>query len=65
MLKPGPNYRMSKQSKRFAATILDPHKRGEFLRTTVQADLYGSLPPPKRDKKPKGAGFVQTDSENE
>ena len=48
-MKPGPNYRMSSQAKRFAARILDPHKRGEFLRSTVQAELTEALQP-KREK---------------
>lgn len=39
MLKPGPNYRMSAQAKRFASTILDPHQRGEYKRAMVQAEL--------------------------
>lgn len=51
-IKPGPNYKMSSQAKRFAALILDPHKRGEFLRSTVQAEL-ASLIKPVREKKPR------------
>ena len=43
-IKPGPNYRMSSQAKRFAALILDPHKRGEFLRSSVQAELAAAVP---------------------
>ena len=49
-IKPGPNFKMSPQAKRFAALILDPHKRGEFLRSTVQAEL-ASLIKPAREKK--------------
>jgi hypothetical protein len=49
MLKPGPNYRMSKQGKRFAARIIDSHQRGEFLRSTVQAELAAAIQP-KREK---------------
>ncbi len=45
MLKPGPNYRMSAQSKRFLATIIDPHKRGEFKRSAIQAELAASIQP--------------------
>ena len=53
MLKPGPNYRMSSQAKRFAAKIIDPHKRGEFLRATVQAELAAAMQP-KREKTKRG-----------
>ena len=49
MLKPGPNYRMSAQAKRFAARILDAHERGAFLRATVQAELAAAIQP-KREK---------------
>ena len=45
MLKPGPNYRMSAQSKRFLATIIDPHKRGEFKRSAIQAELAAAIQP--------------------
>ncbi len=45
MLKPGPNFRMSKQSKRFLATIIDPHKRGEFKKSAIQAELAESIQP--------------------
>jgi hypothetical protein len=52
MLKSGPNYRMSAQAKRFAALITDPHKRGAFLRSTVQAELVSASQP--RREKPRG-----------
>lgn len=45
MLKPGPNFRMSKQSKRFLSTIVDPHKRGEFKKSAVQAELAAAIQP--------------------
>lgn len=40
-MKSGSNYKMSKQSKRYLATIIDPHRRGEIKRGTVQAELSG------------------------
>jgi hypothetical protein len=49
-IKPGPNYRMSSQAKRFASLILDPHKRGEFLRSTVQAELAAEVKIKERKK---------------
>ena len=45
MLKPGANYRMSSQAKRFAATILDPHKRGEYKRAMIDAELSAAIQP--------------------
>ena len=59
-IKPGPNYKMSSQAKRFAASILDPHKRGEFLRSTVQAEL-ASLIKPVREKKTRTESDVGSD----
>jgi hypothetical protein len=49
-IKPGPNFKMSSQAKRFAAQILDPHKRGEFLRSTVQAELAAEIKPVREKK---------------
>lgn len=63
MLKPTANYKMGAQNKRFLATILDPHLRGEIKRSMIQADLYGALAP-KREKKPRSGNFNQNDSEN-
>ncbi len=48
-MKPGPNYKMTKQSKRFLATIVDPHKRGMIKAGTIQAEL-ASLVQPRREK---------------
>jgi hypothetical protein len=36
--------KMPKQYKRTAATYLDPHKRGEYLRSMKQAIIEGSKP---------------------
>jgi hypothetical protein len=52
MIKPGPNYKMSAQTKRFLATIIDPHKRGEFKRSAIQAELTAAIQPrTSRDRK--------------
>jgi len=55
MLKPSANFRMSKQSKRFLATIVDPHKRSEFKRSAIQSELAAAIQPRvskgKRDAK--------------
>ncbi len=56
MLKPGPNYRMSAQAKRFAARILDPHQRGAFLRSTVQAELAAAIQPKRETSRRDAQG---------
>lgn len=38
-MKPTSTFKMKKQYKVMAATILDPHKRGEFKRAMIQAQL--------------------------
>ena len=48
-MKPGPNYRMSKQAKRFLATIADPHKRALIKAGTIQAELAAAVQP-RREK---------------
>jgi hypothetical protein len=53
-MKPGPNYKMTKQSKRFLATIVDPHKRALFKAGTIQAEL-AALVQPRREKNRKEA----------
>jgi len=42
MRKPGANYKMSKPHKMWAASILDPHKRGEWKRMMINAELYAA-----------------------
>jgi hypothetical protein len=55
MIKPGPNYKMSAQTKRFLATIIDPHKRGEFKRSAIQAELASAIQPRRERRTDKGA----------
>jgi hypothetical protein len=50
MLKPTANYKMSKDGKRYLATLTDAHKRGLIKNTIVQSELY-SLIQPKREKR--------------
>ena len=49
-IKPTASFRLSKQDKRFLATIIDPHKRGEIKRGMIQAQLASEQQPPKREK---------------
>ena len=54
MLKPNANFRLNKQAKRFMATIIDPHQRGEFKRASIQAQLYSEQAPKREPKRGKG-----------
>ena len=38
-MKPTSTYRMTKQTKRFLASFIDRHKRGEFKRMAIQGEL--------------------------
>lgn len=38
-MKPTSSFKISKQTKRYMATIVDPHQRGEFKRQSIQAQL--------------------------
>ena len=49
MLKPTANYRMTKQSKRYLANIVDPIKRSEFKRMCIQSELAAAIQP-KRER---------------
>jgi hypothetical protein len=56
-MKPGPNYRMSAQAKRFASTIADPHQRGAYKRAMIDAELSAAqqYKPTKNKKDSAGA----------
>ena len=51
-IKPGPNYKMSGSLKRSLALskFQDPHKKGEWKRAMIQAEL-AALQQPKREKR--------------
>lgn len=63
MLKPNKTFKLSKQTKRFMCTFIDPVQRNAFKNAMIQAELAAAIVP-KREKKPQG-GFPapQTDSE--
>lgn len=56
MLKPGKTFNLNKQAKRFMATIVDPHKRGELKRAMIDAQLASETAPPKREKSDRRQG---------
>lgn len=62
MLKPSKTFKMSKQNKRFLATIVDPVMRGHIKRMAIQSQLFSEIVP-KREKKTRGNGAnAQNDS---
>jgi len=51
MLKPGPNFKMTKANKYTVAKIRDPHLRGEIKRGLIDAQLSSEIKvKPGRDK---------------
>lgn len=38
-MKPTSSFKMSSQTKRYLSRFIDPHKRGEFKRAMIQAQL--------------------------
>ena len=51
MLKPTSNYKMTKQTKRYLALIVDPIERGVQKRIMIQAELVQAQKyNPKREK---------------
>jgi len=52
-MKPNANYRMSSATKMALSSIIDPHKRGEWKRSMIQAELQAAVQP-KREKRPQG-----------
>ena len=60
MLKPNKTFKMSKQTKRFMATIVDPQARGEFKRAMIQAQLASEVVVKREPRKPgQGGGSGQ------
>ncbi len=56
MNKPGPNYKMSSQLKTSLAlskTFQDPHKKGQWKRAMIDAELAAAFQP-KREKSKRG-----------
>lgn len=49
-MKPGPNYRMTKQTKRMLALIVDAHKRGAVKRGAIQAELTAQQRPERKPR---------------
>jgi hypothetical protein len=50
-LKPGPNFKMTKQNKRYLSLIVDPHERGAQRRLMIQAQLAGEIRPAREKRR--------------
>ena len=57
MLKPTASFKMDQQTKRSMATIVDPHKCGDYKRSMVEAQLASLIQPRviKAKREEKGA----------
>jgi hypothetical protein len=62
-MKPGPNYKMSSLTKASLAMsrVLDPHKRGEWKRAMIDAELCAAIVPKtiKKESRP-GSNYNTT-----
>lgn len=60
MMKPGKTFNLSKQTKRFMATIVDPVARHEYKRAMIQAQLASEvvIKSVKKDKTNFGSAAV-------
>jgi hypothetical protein len=50
MNKPDKNFVLSKSAKRMAATFVNPHERGAFIRLMIDAELEAKKAPPPKEK---------------
>jgi len=65
MLKPTKTFNLSKQTKRFMCTIVDPVARHAFKRAMIQAQLASEIvvKVKERDnKRPQGTSYVTNDT---
>lgn len=49
-MKTTASFRISKQTKRFMASFIDAHARGEYKRAMIQAELAAAVRPKERKK---------------
>ena len=64
-MKPGPNFKLSKTSKRFLATIVNAQQKGMLKKGLIEAELYEAVVPkrePKSNNRGPQANFA-TDTE--
>jgi hypothetical protein len=64
-MKPGKTFNLSKQTKRFMATIVDAEQRNAYKRAMIQAQLASEVVVKTRDrndKRPQGTSSYVTTS---
>jgi hypothetical protein len=66
MLKPNKTFKLSKQTKRFMCSIIDPVERNAYKRAMIQAELASAIVPkrePRDNKGPKGnSGYSSSEN---
>lgn len=55
MMKRDKNFKLSKQTKRYMATIVDPVKRHQYKNAMIEAQLFGAQPYKSEKKNRKEA----------
>lgn len=65
MLKPGKTFNLSKQTKRFMATMVNAEQRNAFKRAMIQAELAAAIVPKstkgdRDNKRPQGTAYTTT-----
>ena len=64
-MKPGKTFKLSKQTKRFMCTIVDPVARNDFKRAMIQAELAAAIvikTAPRDKSAPRGGSTGVTGS---
>jgi hypothetical protein len=56
MLKPNKTFKMSKQTKRFMATYVDPVARNSYKKDMIQAQLMSEIVVKREPRKPQQGG---------
>jgi hypothetical protein len=59
-IKPGKTFVLSKQTKRFMCTIVDPVARNDFKRAMIQAELAAAIQPKREPRKQAPGGNFTT-----
>lgn len=54
MNRPDKNFRLSKTSKRMAASFVNPQERRAFIRLMIDAELEAQKQPPAKEKGSRG-----------
>jgi len=64
-IKPGKTFVLSKQTKRFMCTIVDPVARNDFKRAMIQAELAAAVvikSAPRDKNAPRGSSYQTNDT---